>query len=223
MSIVLASNSPRRGQLLSLTGWEFTTFSTQVDERPLENEEPVAYVLRMAGTKARDAASQLESGDLVIAADTTVVDGGEILGKPADQDDALSILSRLRGHIHRVYTAVAVLNMVDDTLIMDLCATEVPMRDYSDEEMQTYVGSGDPMDKAGAYAIQHAGFHPVEYLDGCYANVMGLPLCHLARTLRNFDHHAERDIPQSCQRALEYSCPIYSDVLNGQSTWNASK
>jgi predicted house-cleaning NTP pyrophosphatase (Maf/HAM1 superfamily) len=89
------------------------------------------------------------------------------------------------------------------------------MRLYSEKEMMAYIASGDPMDKAGAYAIQHPGFRPVEHLHGCYANVMGLPLCHLARTLAGFGVDPDADIAQNCQDALNYPCPVFRQVLNG--------
>ena len=91
--------------------------------------------------------------------------------------------------------------------------TEVLMRHYSDDEMLAYIASGDPLDKAGAYAIQHAGFHPVENLVGCYANVMGLPVCHLARLLGEFDASPLVDLPRECQQMLNYDCPIYRQVM----------
>ena len=101
------------------------------------------------------------------------------------------MLRRLRSRTHQVYTGIAVMPLSDGNLLTDLCVTDVPMRAYSDEEIDAYVATGDPLDKAGAYAIQHPDFHPVESMSGCYASVMGLPLCHLTRTLRN-----TRDSPQ---------------------------
>jgi predicted house-cleaning NTP pyrophosphatase (Maf/HAM1 superfamily) len=90
------------------------------------------------------------------------------------------------------------------------------MRHYSDEEMQAYIASGDPLDKAGAYGIQHQVFRPAERLSGCYANVMGLPLCHLVRTLEKMGITSETDVPQACQAALQYDCPVYTQVLKGE-------
>jgi MAF protein len=186
-----------------------------VDERPLPGEEGTDYVQRLAQSKACAAASLAGVEGVVIAADTTVVDGGtRIMGKPSDKTEALDMLQRLRGHAHQVYTAVSVLRTLDDTLLTDLCATDVPMRNYSAEEMEAYIASGDPMDKAGAYAIQHAGFHPVETLQGCFANVMGLPLCHLRRTLHKLGVTPNADVPRACQAALAYDCPVYYQILN---------
>jgi MAF protein len=211
--LLLASNSPRRRQLLALGGWTFHMQATEVDERPQTEEHPGDYVLRLAEGKARAAAHLAESGDLVIAADTTVADGMTILGKPADASQAAEMLTRLRGRVHRVYTAVAVFCPEDGVLLTDLCVTDVPMRNYSDEELHAYVASGDPLDKAGAYAIQHAGFHPVDRLEGCYANVVGLPLCHLTRTLRKTGVLPNSDVPRGCQEMLGYHCPIFEQIL----------
>jgi MAF protein len=214
--LVLASNSPRRRQLMALGGWFFTLIPADVDERPLPGEQPEEYVLRLAEWKARAAAGRAPQASIVIAADTTVADGWDILGKPANAAEAEDMLRRLRGRTHRVYTALVALRPADGDLVRDCCQTEVPMRAYSDEEMLAYIISGDPLDKAGAYAIQHDGFNPVERLWGCYANVMGLPLCHLQRTLERLGVPAENDVPQACQTALGYDCPVYAQVLKGE-------
>jgi MAF protein len=211
MNVILASNSPRRHQLLGLTGLGFIVIPADVDETPLQDESPADYVKRLAAGKAQAVRSQLENDALVIAADTTVVDDGQILGKPIDERDAARMLVQLRGRTHQVYTGLAVIR--DGKLIVDVCGTDVPMRQYSDEEMQAYISSGDPLDKAGAYAIQHAGFHPVDELQGCYANVVGLPLCHLLRTLQAMNVILSDDIPQACQETLVYQCPIFEWVL----------
>lgn len=211
--IVLASNSPRRKELLSLFGMSFRTCPAEIDETPVPGENPRAYVLRLAESKARAAAAQLPVDCLVIAADTTVADGKDILGKPADYQEASEMLARLGGHTHQVYTAVAVLRLADNTFLLDSCATDVPMRNYSQAEIAAYVSTGDPLDKAGAYAIQHAGFHPAEALKGCYANVMGLPLCHLTRLLRFMQVVSPVDVPVACQAALEYECPVFKEIL----------
>lgn len=213
--IVLASNSPRRRELLALAGWDFIVSVADVDEsiEPF-GESPADYVLRLAETKAR--AVKTDAHQLVLAADTTVVDGRDILGKPGDDAEAFAMLTRLRGHTHQVYTGIALLRAGDGFLLTDLCVTDVPMRNYSDEEIRTYIASGDPFDKAGAYAIQHAGFHPVEDLSGCFASVMGLPLCHVTRLLRKMNTPPTADVPANCQKHLEYDCPVYGKILNGE-------
>jgi len=214
--LVLASNSPRRRELMALGGWMFTFVPAEIDERPLPGEQPKDYVLRLAVGKARATASRVPPDATVIAADTTVVDEADILGKPVDAGEAEAMLRRLRGRVHQVYTALAVLRLADGVLLTDLCKTDVPMRDYTEEEMQAYIATGDPLDKAGAYAIQHDGFRPVESLWGCFANVVGLPLCHLARTLDKLGLLPETDLPQACQAALKYNCPVYSQILNDE-------
>ena len=212
MNLILASNSPRRRQLIGLTGWDFIVSVADVDESPRENESPAEYVIRLATTKAR--AITAKADDIILAADTTVVDGSEILGKPQDKAEAVAMLTRLRGRTHQVYTGIALLRGGDNSLLTDLCVTDVPMRDYSDEEIRSYVASGDPFDKAGAYAIQHPEFRPVAGMDGCYASVMGLPLCHVVRSMRKLGVEPNADVPVSCQKLLEYDCPVFNSILN---------
>jgi MAF protein len=216
--LYLASNSPRRKELLSLIGCEYNLLPAQVDETPLPNEDGMEYVERIAKSKALAAAHKTVVNGVIIAADTAVIGRKkngktEIFGKPKDQSEATEMLRKLRGHTHQVFTALSILRTQDGAILFDCCATDVPMRSYSNEEIYAYVASGDPMDKAGAYAIQHAGFHPVEKLQGCYANVMGLPLCHLTRSLTQLGIPPKTDVPQTCQAALGYNCPVYSRIL----------
>ena len=211
---ILASNSPRRRQLLGLAGLDFKVIVPDVDESLLPNESPAGYVLRLAETKAR--AVKADPDQIVLAADTTVVNGSEILGKPKDEVEARAMLTQLRGRTHQVYTGVALLRKSDNLLLKELSVTDVPMRDYSDEEMVTYIQSGDPLDKAGAYAIQHSQFHPVADMQGCYASVMGLPLCHVLRMLRKLDISVNTGVPAQCQTLLEYDCPVSSMILSGE-------
>ena len=204
--LVLASNSPRRRQLLSLTGWSFTVTAADVDESVSANEAPADYVLRLAETKARAIHTDIDQ--IILAADTTVVDGSEILGKPKDSNEATAMLKRLRGHTHQVYTGIALFRPQDELLLKDLCVTDVPMRNYSDEEIEAYVETGDPLDKAGAYAIQHPEFKPVASMDGCFASVMGLPVCHVIRLMRQMDIQPNTDFFIPCETLLEYQCPV---------------
>ena len=210
--LILASNSPRRRQLLALAGWLFSISAANVDESEYPNELPSDYVLRLAETKAR--AVQADNDQIILGADTTVVDGMDILGKPKDSEEAGAMLTRLRGHTHQVYTGIALLRPSDGLLLKDLCITDVPMRDYSDEEIHAYVATGDPLDKAGAYAIQHPEFHPVGNLDGCYASVMGLPMCHVILLLRKMDIRPNADVFAGCETLLEYQCPVSNALLN---------
>jgi MAF protein len=211
--LILASNSPRRRQLLALADWMFNVIIADVDESQFANEAPADYVLRLAESKAR--AITAHPDQIILAADTTVVDGNDILGKPQDNVEAFAILTRLRGHTHQVYTGVALLRLSDGLLLKELSVTDVPMRDYSDEEIHAYIQTGDPLDKAGAYAIQHPRFHPVADISGCYASVMGLPMCHVVRMLRKMDIPPHADVPVKCQTLLEYHCPVSRAILNG--------
>ena len=222
VQLYLASNSPRRRELLSLIGLEYGLLSAHVDETPFPHEDGLEYVKRIANRKATDAACQIGTDGMILAADTAVVDHdrmgkAEILGKPKGSMEAVEMLSSLRGHTHQVFTAISILPTQGGTILSDQCTTDVPMRNYSDEEIRAYVASGDPLDKAGAYAIQHVGFHPVENLSGCFANVMGLPLCHLARSLSQLGINSPRNVPQACQAALQYTCPVYHLILEENS------
>jgi MAF protein len=211
--LVLASNSPRRRQLLTLAGWAFHVSVADVDESVRANESPADYVLRLAETKARAIAAHADQ--IILAADTTVVDGNDILGKPQDNAEAFNMLTRLRGHTHQVYTGAALLRLRDGLLLKELSVTDVPMRDYADEEINAYIQTGDPLDKAGAYAIQYPHFHPVASMSGCYASVMGLPMCHVVRMLNKMGFSPEADVPAQCQTFLEYQCPVSSAILSG--------
>jgi MAF protein len=213
-TLVLASNSPRRRELLALSGCKFTVRPADVDEGLLPGETPGAYVLRLSENKARACVSTSRPDELILAADTAVAIDGRILGKPRDQADAADMLHQLRGRMHQVYTGIAIGR--DKLLGTDLCTTSVPMRSYTDDEINAYIATGDPLDKAGAYAIQHPGFHPVDHLNGCYASVMGLPLCHMLRLLRQAGFAPPADIPAGCQAHLHYACPISAAVLHGE-------
>jgi len=215
-TLVLASNSPRRRQLFALGNWDFTVIVADVDETPLEGETPRDYVIRLAKAKALAIQPRAELDAIIIGSDTTVVDGNEILGKPVNEQVAEKMLKQLRGRTHQVYTGVAFLRVSDGTLFTELSITDVPMRNYSDEEIRAYIKTGDPMDKAGAYAIQHPDFQPVAFMEGCYAGVMGLPLCHILRALRRFEITPAADVPAACQLLLKYQCPVSSVILSGE-------
>jgi len=217
-TLVLASTSPRRRQLLALSGWSFVTLPADIDEGTRPGEAPEAYVMRLAEAKAyavRQAAQQAYPGALVLASDTTVVDGESILGKPTGPEDAVRMLRQLRGRTHQVHTAISVMRPQTGQMITDLCITDVRMRDYSDDEIDAYVASGDPLDKAGAYAIQHAGFHPVEGIHGCYPSVMGLPLCRVVRSVAAFDLPPGTDITRDCLMNLDAPCLVYQAAADG--------
>lgn len=199
--------------MLSLGGWMYAVAVADVDESLHPNETPGDYVLRLAESKARKSAENATAESVVIAADTSVVDAGEILGKPLDEEEAARMLKRLRGHTHQVYTGLALLRVSDSLILTDLSVTDVPMRNYSNEEIDAYVQTGDPLDKAGAYGIQHPDFHPVKNLEGCFASVMGLPLCRLTRLLEQFELYPQADVGERCQGELQYDCPVSNAIL----------
>jgi MAF protein len=195
MRFILASSSPRRRELLGSLGFSFNIQKPGIDESQQPGEAPLEYVARLSREKAASIALVAASPMTVLAADTIVVLGadtlgideqGEILGKPADADDARQMLTRLRGRVHQVCTALTLLKVEGDISFPPLTRitrTDVTMRDYSDTEIEAYIATGDPFDKAGSYAIQHLVFRPVARLDGCYTNVVGLPLCTLQNAL----------------------------------------
>lgn len=205
-ALILASNSPRRRQLLALGGWMFDVHVADIDESVQLDESPRAYVERLAREKARAIGARSYPGQVIVGADTTVVIDGEILGKPTDVAEARAMLTRLRGRAHQVYTGIAALRMEDSKLLSDVVVTDVPMRAYSDDEMERYIQSGDPMDKAGAYGIQNPDFQPVANMEGCYASVMGLPLCSLARLLMRLGIYPRAEVARNCQTTLAYDC-----------------
>jgi len=171
--IILASGSPRRRQLLEMLGIPFRVVAPDVDESVRAAEQPEGYVTRLAREKARTVAAR-EHGSVVLAADTTVVLRGRLFGKPADPAEAADMLRRLQGRKHQVMTAVAV--ALDGRVEHALDVTDVTFRRLSDEQIADYVATGEPLDKAGAYAIQGKGAALVEGIRGDFFGVMGLPL-----------------------------------------------
>jgi len=173
MTLILASQSPRRQALLAALGVAFTVDAADVDETPLPGEAPDALVCRLCRAKAQ-AVAMRQPRAVVLAADTLVALDGRLLGKPADPAEATEMLTALRDRTHQVYTAVCVAHAGEQHA--RLAISHVTMRPYSDAEIAAYVASGDPLDKAGAYAIQHPLFLPVAGWTGCYTSIMGLPL-----------------------------------------------
>jgi septum formation protein len=181
--IILASNSPRRRDLLRQVGLSFSIDPADVDESVRVGESPESYALRVALDKARGAASRAEEG-MVIAADTIVVLDERILGKPKDHNDAVRMLTLLSGRVHEVVTGLAVLSVADGSVHSGIARTRVWFRELSPQTVEAYVRSGEPLDKAGAYGIQEKGALLVKKIDGCYFNVVGLPLSLLAELLQ---------------------------------------
>jgi septum formation protein len=200
--VILASGSPRRRELLASLGVSFTVVKSDVDETQQTGEPPLDYVRRLSREKAQAVAAQLTTSAAVLAADTVVIlaadtmgifadthGAGAVLGKPADAEEARTMLRQLRGRAHVVCTALTLLARTRTGIadsVTELAQTLVTMRDYSDTEIEDYIASGDPFDKAGAYAIQNEAFHPVAHYEGSYSNVMGLPLETLRPLLARF-------------------------------------
>ncbi len=226
--IILASTSPRRQELLRAIGLSFRVAPPNgVDETPLPGEAPATLVQRLSQLKAQAVAARLPllvppiknstpvepHPIIIIAADTEVAFEGQILGKPGNPAAATAMLQTLRGHCHQVYSGLTVaglssasLNPLQDGIfITRLHQSQVWMRAYSDAEIAAYVASGDPLDKAGAYAIQHEGFTPVERLEGCFASVMGLPLGELAAACREIGFSLPK-IGALCAGYTGYPC-----------------
>lgn len=210
--LILASGSPRRRQLLPLLGLPFVVKTASVDERALDGEVATELVLRVSQAKAL-AVNDVRTDELVVAADTIVVLDGDVLGKPADADDAAQMLRRLRGRAHIVYSGVSLWHRARRRMVCELAASTVWMRDYTDAEIASYVESGNPLDKAGAYAIQHPGFDPVTGVEGCGLGVMGLPLCHLGRGLAQLGIVVPANVPGACQAFSQRDCVASSEIL----------
>jgi len=186
IDLVLASASPRRQEILSLLQLPFRIQPADCDETPSLTESPTDLVRRLARTKALTVARK-NPGSIILAADTVVVFQNEVIGKPDSPAEAAEILRRLRGQSHIVLTAVAVCAGVSGNCLVETTETHVWMRTYTDQEIADYVATGDPLDKAAAYAIQHQIFRPVARTEGCPASVMGLPLCIATRMIGQLD------------------------------------
>ncbi|MCP4658977.1 MAG: septum formation inhibitor Maf [bacterium] len=194
--LILASGSPRRRELLDRLGFAFTVRPVVIDESPQDGESPSEYVLRLARAKAQAIA---EPGELVLAADTVVVEGETLLGKPRDPADARRMLRRLSGKEHTVVTGVALCDRQRALQVAVVESTLVRFAELSEEEIAWYVETGEPLDKAGAYAVQGLGALFVEAIDGNYSNVVGLPLPATYRLLR----HARYAFPNLPERREE--------------------
>jgi len=183
-SLVLASSSPRRRELLGHFGIDFTVKVPDVDESILPREDPVSHVRRLAQAKAAKVAEGEKEG-LVVGADTVVVLDGEIIGKPGNREDAIRMLAALAGRTHRVYTGVAVTALPAGATKAFVVCSRVTMAPIAESEIRRYVDGGEPLDKAGAYAVQGEGKKYVTEVRGPLTNVIGLPLQALHRLLRH--------------------------------------
>jgi septum formation protein len=180
--LILASASPRRAELLTASGFSFEVRAAHVDETPRPGEAPQAYALRVARDKATAIwAGCRKSGNKVLAADTVVVAGGEILGKPADGRDAERMLKTLSGKVHEVHTAVVLRSTAGES--SEVVTTRVRLLPLSDDEIAWYIESGEPDGKAGAYAIQGRAARFIDRIEGSWSNVVGLPIATVHRLL----------------------------------------
>ncbi|MBK8046116.1 MAG: septum formation protein Maf [Anaerolineales bacterium] len=207
--MILASGSLRRQQFLRDLGLDFTVAVADIDETPLAGEAPLEMTLRLAAAKAAAVAARRQpagASAIIVASDTTVAVDGVILGKPVDPDDAGHMLRLLRNRSHQVISAICLLRTGEGARLQRVNTTTVWMRDYTDQEIDVYVLSGDPLDKAGAYGIQHRGFNPVSALDGCYAGVMGLPLADFSDLLAQFGVRTPIPATQACSAFNTFSC-----------------
>ncbi len=181
--IILASQSPRRRMLMEMLGLDFVSITADADESFYPGEQAQPGAERIARQKALSVARNLSEG-LVIAADTVVCSEGEIMGKPLNEEDAFRKLSQLSGKAHQVITAICIIDIEEQILELESELTTVYFRDISPGEISAYINSGESMDKAGAYGIQGLASVFVEKIDGCYFNVVGLPLSRLYKALK---------------------------------------
>lgn len=183
--LILASGSPRRQELLQSVGADFLVDPSQASEETWGYMHPADLVKHLAERKAAEVASRYSDG-LIIGADTIVALGDEVMGKPKDEADARRMLIRLGGHTHQVYTGIAVIDVASATRRLEFECTQVTMRPIALDEIERYIATGEPTDKAGAYAIQGKACLFVSRIEGCYFNVVGLPLHRLNAMLREF-------------------------------------
>ena len=183
MKLVLASASQRRAEILRDAGIPFTVLSSAVDETPLPGETATDLVRRLAAAKAELVAARAVGPAIVIAADTVVALDGAVMGKPRTSDDARQMLEKLSGRTHNVITGIALVRLPDVERREFTEITQVHFTSLADEEIVKYLASGEPFDKAGAYAIQGIAGRFIPRIDGCYFNVVGLPLARLCREL----------------------------------------
>jgi len=181
--LILASASPRRAEILRAAGFTFTVMSSAVDETPVPGESAQDMVQRLADAKAELVAARAVGPAIVIAADTAVLIDGEILGKPRATDDARQMLAKLAGHVHDVITGVAVIRLPDADRRSFVETTHVHFAQLTPEVLTSYLATDEPFDKAGAYAIQGRAARFIPRIEGCYYNVVGLPLARLCFSL----------------------------------------
>jgi MAF protein len=224
--LILASSSPRRQELIQLLDYPSQVVVSNVDENAITIADPALYVLETARQKATAVARLLASDTkppypypgekaLLVAADTTVALDGEILGKPADADEARQMLQRLRDRKHVVHTGLVVKDLGGDKTEEGVHSATVTMRPYRDVEIEAYIATGDPLDKAGGYAIQHPLFSPVSHFQGCYLGIMGLSVCHLLQLLEGLGIPPRVDTAALLSAHQGTACPLL-DLVSGK-------
>ncbi len=181
-ALVLASESTRRVDILRTLGVSFSIMPPGIDEHRRPSESPKEYVLRIAYEKARKV-GDLFPDKWIIGADTVVVHTGKVLGKPKTDEDAIAMLKRLRANWHKVFTGYCILNASKQIVYQDVAETKVFIKDLTDDEIAKYVGTSEPFDKAGSYAVQGRGGYMVKEIKGSYTNVVGLPICEITEAL----------------------------------------
>ncbi len=218
---ILASQSPRRRELMRLLGYPFSIEVADADEGSVTNADPALNVVETARLKVKIVAGlqkrPFPNRTIILAADTIVALDGQMLGKPANVADAHDMLVALRGRQHAVHTGFALFDLNRHVELTGVHTATVTMRPYRDDEITTYIASGDPMDKAGAYAIQHPQFRPVADLNGCYLGVMGLSICHLLTSLKELETPQNADLTAVALAHRQYACPLLADQMQKSS------
>lgn len=219
VELILASQSPRRRELIKLLGYSVQAVSADVDEASVTEPDAAVNVVGTARLKAVKIAEQWRQSNgnddvVIVAADTTVALAGEMLGKPVDVADAWRMLKALRNCSHEVHTGVVLLALGSGREVSGVNTAVVTMRDYSNVEIEAYIASGDPMDKAGAYAIQHPTFQPVARLDGCFTGVMGLSICHLLQLFSQLGVAMQADLTAVTDAHQHFPCLLLDEIVN---------
>ena len=192
MRLLLASASPRRRELLRHAGFDFEVRPSDIVEQMERGERPEEFARRAAREKAMSVAASSPSGSFVLGADTVVVVEGETLGKPADLDDATRMLRLLSGRTHQVHSGICLVRAPDEIVALTHETTLVTFRELDEEEIRSYVESGEPLDKAGAYAVQGLASKFVTRISGCYSNVVGLPVARVYEILKNAEVRSQK-------------------------------
>lgn len=204
---------------MRLLGHPFRAVSADVDESLVTDPDPAVNVVETARMKAVAIADQMRRANgtaaaVIVAADTTVALAGEMLGKPVDAAEARLMLRALRAQPHEVHTGVVLLDLASGREVSGVNTAVVTMRGYSDAEIDTYIASGDPMDKAGAYGIQHPDFRPVARLDGCFMGVMGLSVCHLIQLFAELGVDVAAEGTAVAAAHQQYPCRLFDAITH---------